>query len=128
MTMRSKVGAGLLGVAAMIAAGALPLVAQEPGAQSEEVSPARKPSPQARRVPPFFGQVGLTPDQKEEIYRIKDRHLSKIEALKQQLAEAESQMMVDCEAVLTEAQRKLLEQRRGAGRGRSRSGAAGSNP
>lgn len=135
MTMRMRIGAGLMSVAAMVSLGSLPLGAQEPGSRPDEAKPARKGSSQARRVPRYFGQVGLTPDQKEQIYRIKETHMGKIEALKQQIAEAEAKMMAECEGVLTEAQRRLLEQRRGTARGRSRTEAAdgagslaGSNP
>jgi len=87
------------------------LLAQEPGTAK---TPARKGYDATRRVPPYFNQVGLSPEQREEIYKIRAKHMERIEALQQQLEEQEAKMLADSEGVLTDAQRRLLEQRRDA--------------
>lgn len=68
----------------------------------------------ARRVPPYFGQVGLTPEQREKIYSIRARHQARIVDLKKELQDASVKEMAECEAVLTDAQREQLNQKRAA--------------
>ena len=101
-----------LALAAILAAGSLPLLAQEPkdDAKPEPSAPAAaKKADPSRRVPNHFGQVGLTPEQRESIYKIRRANYEKIEALRAQIAEVEAKAMTECEAVLTDTQRKLLE-------------------
>jgi Spy/CpxP family protein refolding chaperone len=101
----------------------IPLVAQEPGSTKEaDTKAARKGYDAARRVPRFYGQIGLTTEQREKIYAIQAKHMEKIEVLNKQLDELRAKMSAECDAVLTDAQRKLLEQRRAAGTGRSKGG------
>jgi hypothetical protein len=109
----------------------LPLGAQEPKApptaetQSTSKTGRRAYDP-ARRVPMYFGQVGLSDSQREEIYKIQSKHLPKIAALEKQLSELRDQMIHECEGVLTPAQKQILAQHRAsATEGRSlRRGAA----
>ena len=82
-------------------------------AMADEAAPALT---QFRRVPPYFGQIGLTPDQRERIYDVRGVQQAKIAELKRQIEELETAEMSDCESVLTDAQRKLLENRRDASR------------
>ncbi|MDX2038367.1 MAG: hypothetical protein SFX72_17090 [Isosphaeraceae bacterium] len=86
-------------------------VAQDPAtkATSPASSPPVRKSDPARRVPPYFGQIALSQEQRETIYKIKRTHLDKIEALEEQIKKLESEMMSECEGVLTETQKKLLE-------------------
>jgi hypothetical protein len=108
----------------------LPLGAQEPKAPpaAETQSPAkttRRAYDPARRVPMYFGQIGLSDSQREEIYKIQSKHMLKIAALEKQLLEFREQMVQECEGVLTKEQKQLLAQRRaGAAEGRSRRGAS----
>jgi hypothetical protein len=104
----------------MMVASDVPLGAQEPRAGSQADSPTKTKTSKrafdpARRVPMYFGQLGLTPDQRESIHKVQGKHMPKIEALEQQIEEIRSQMLKECEAVLTPAQKQLLEQRRAAG-------------
>jgi Spy/CpxP family protein refolding chaperone len=104
----------------MILSSDLPLGAQEPRGGSQTDSPtkaktSKKGFDPARRVPMYFGQLGLTDDQRESIYKAQGKHLPKIEALQKQIEEIRGQMLKECEAVLTPAQKQLLEQRRAAG-------------
>ena len=50
---------------------------------------ARPKADTSRRVPNHFGQVGLTPAQRESIYKIRKAHQEKIDALKAQIVEAD---------------------------------------
>ncbi len=109
------------GLALLVSAGSIPLFAQEPKADAAKpaaekpAAPAAKKSDPSRRVPNHFGQVGLTPEQRESIYKIRKAHYEKLEALRSEIADIEAKSMSECEAVLTEAQRKLLENLRANG-------------
>lgn len=87
-------------------------LAQDPSpkAKAESTAPqAKKKADPSRRVPAYFGQIGLKPDQRESIYKIRGTHQAKIEALRAQIEEAEAKSLAECEAVLTDTQKKLLE-------------------
>src|SRR5262245_58151601 len=104
----------------MILSSDLPLGAQEPRGGSQADSPTKtktykKAFDRSTRVPMYFGQLGLTEDQRASIYKVQGMHMPKIEALEKQIEEIRGQMMKECEAVLTPAQKQLLEQRRAAG-------------
>ena len=109
--MKAAVGVRALIAVALssIAVVAIPLSAQEPGAPKKQAEKGYDP---VRHVPQFFGQVGLSPEQREEIYKIRTQHMKQIEALRQQIETQETTMLTECEAVLTDAQRSLLEDRR----------------
>jgi hypothetical protein len=97
----------------------LPLVAQEPSApQTETKTKARagkRVLDPARRVPMYFAQLGLSTDQRESIYKIQGKHMPKIDALEKQIEDLREQMLRECEAVLTPAQKQMLDQRRASG-------------
>jgi hypothetical protein len=107
------VGTGLA-TAALLVAGTL--LAQEPTKTttrepSAKVKSTRDP---ARVVPPYFGQIGITDEQRESIYKIQGKHLAKIEELEKQVDEIQAQMLKECEAVLTDLQKQSLSNRRKA--------------
>lgn len=104
MTMRRVLAT--TGLAALLAVGVGTGWAQE---RSTE-----RFSSQYRRVPPFFGQVGLTPDQRERIYTIRGEYDQKIAELTRQLEALKAGEIADCEGVLTPAQKQLLVQIRAA--------------
>jgi hypothetical protein len=120
-----RLAAAFVSTAAMIIlSGSLPAIAQEATnarAQTKATKAARRPYDPTRRVPPYFGQLGLTDAQKESIYGVRAKHQPKIDALEKQLDDLREQMLKDCETVLTDAQKKLLEERRtGATESRAR--------
>ncbi len=80
--------------------------AQEP---TGEPRPTEKKSTLGRRVPPNFNKVGVTSEQKEQIYTIRAKYQERILSLQAQIDELKIKELADCEAVLTEAQRKTLE-------------------
>jgi len=119
MRISVRVGALSLGLAAAVALGVLPLAAQEPeaapsrpAAKAADTAAPKKAADPSRRVPNYFGQVGLTTEQKEEIYRVRARHQERIDALQKQLTEARARMMTECEAVLNPSQRQMLDAQR----------------
>ena len=114
--------------------GGLPLIAQESGKTQVETK-AKKAVKRAfdptRRVPDYFGQLGLSDDQKESIYQIRAKHQPRIDELEKQLDDLRAQMVRDCESVLTETQKKMLVERRvnaAESRARKNSGGAAAKP
>lgn len=86
----------------LILAGATAVEAQAPKEGSRAYNPTR-------RVPMYFGQVGLSESQREEIYNIRAKYYEQITNLKRQIEELEGKQSTDCDGVLSESQRKLLE-------------------
>ena len=91
-----------------------PIEAQEPTAAKPADPAVKKKHDAARRVPAYFGQIGLTTEQRANIYSIQGKRLEKIEALEQQIATEKAEMLAQCEATLTETQKKLLDNLRRA--------------
>ena len=113
MTILKRSSLMALGLSALIGAGGLPLVAQEP-APKAATPPAKKKQEPSRRVPAYFGQIGLTTEQRASIYGIQGKRIDKIESLEKQIAAEKSEMISECEAVLNETQKKLLDNLRKA--------------
>lgn len=109
-------GLMIIGVVGVFSLSTLRLAAQEPtkGKADELAKPiqTKKANDPSRRVPPFFGQIGLSPDQKEEIYKIRAKHQEKIDALEKQIDAIRGEMLTECESKLTESQKQALENRR----------------
>jgi hypothetical protein len=78
------------------------------------VKEAQKPLSPPRRVPPYFGQLGLSSEQTSRIYSIQAKRLEKIDALEKQIAAEKAGLLADCEGVLTDTQKKLLDNLRKA--------------
>ncbi len=116
----------------MILSGSLPLIAQETGnaqVQTKAKKAGKRAVDPTRRVPDYFGQLGLSDTQRESIYKIRAKHQPKIDALEKQLEELRGQMVKECETLLTDAQKKLLEERRaGAAESRARRGGGAAAP
>ncbi len=114
MVIRNRACA--FGFAAVVALAAIPLAAQEaaPGKPvgAENPPAAKRTYDPSRRVPRFFGQVGLSLEQKEEIYKIRGKHRQKLEELHKQVAQIQAQMLTECESVLTDSQKQTLAARR----------------
>ncbi|MEO6809060.1 MAG: hypothetical protein ABI353_08095 [Isosphaeraceae bacterium] len=111
--MRSRIRMLSFGLAAVLAAGTLPVLAQAPGnVPRSSAKPARKAYNPARRVPAYFGKVGLSTDQKETIYAIRGKYQEKIASLQQQIDQMRAQELTECEEVLSEPQQHLLDQER----------------
>lgn len=122
MNFRNRVLASALGLAMVMLMGQVPLVAQEGGAPAPTDSTKTRTFDPARRVPRYFGQVGLTPEQKESIYKIVGKHQQKIDALQKQLADEKAAAIKECEGVLNDQQKQMLDVRRKAAPTRQPSG------
>lgn len=79
---------------------------------AQEKSDAAKPAErnQYRRVPPYYAQVGLSSDQKEEIYKLQEDAGTKIAALQEQIDTLVSKRDEDVRNVLTAEQQKKLDE------------------
>src|SRR5262249_24861325 len=78
----------------------IPLGAQEPKAPqvvSKSKAKGKKTSEPTRRVPPYFGQIGLTDTQRESIFKVQGKHQPKIDTLQKQIDSIRAQMMEECE-------------------------------
>ena len=92
-----------------------PLIAQEPKVSQPPSKTAKRTFDPVRRLPPYFGQIGLSAEQKEAVYKIQGTHMPKIVSLEKQIEEMRAQMLHECEGVLKAPQKQLLEQRRASG-------------
>jgi len=105
-----------LGSALIVLAGALSSGAQEAavkeGKSNNQPTTSKRASDPSRRVPTYFGQLGLTPEQKESVYKIRAKHYAKITALQKEIADLQATMLAECETVLTDSQKKHLQERR----------------
>lgn len=115
MALRSRFGGLMMGLTAVALIGIVPSLAQDPA--KEKATPVAAKN--TRRVPRYFGQVGLTDEQKEKIYDLRAQHAVKIGELKKQLDDQIAKEMADCEAVLLESQKKVLNQLRVEGKAKS---------
>jgi Spy/CpxP family protein refolding chaperone len=111
---------GLVTMLMLMLGTAADVSAQEAGAAAAKPR-AYNPS---RRVPAFFGQVGLTPSQREQIYSIRGKYYEQAAELKRQIEELEAKEDTDCAGVLTDSQRQLLDTLRTSRRGASRAATA----
>ncbi len=128
----------ILGVAGVVSLGAFRLAAQEPAkanakadAKADDASKsaaAKKAIDPSRRVPPFFGQIGLSPEQKEEIYKVRGKHQEKIDSLEKQIAAVRGEMMAECESKLTDTQKQALESRRASADSKKAKASASAKP
>jgi Spy/CpxP family protein refolding chaperone len=89
------------------------------GAQETSTSKSQSKSKTAvakkdgtRRVPAYFGQLGLSETQRESIYKVQAKHRPTIEDLEKRLEDAHASVLKDCEKVLTPAQKTSLERLR----------------
>ena len=112
MTISKRAGAAALGLLSVLFLGQLPIAAQDPASAKSSAPSAQKKS--IRRVPDYFGQIGLTPEQKTSIYAVLNKRHEKIEALEKQIATERAEMLAECEGVLNETQKKLLDNLRKA--------------
>lgn len=112
-----RVGGLTLGAATMmILAGTWSLPAQESKSKSKSAdtpkAKAKRTLDPSRRVPNHFGQLGLSDEQRETIYKIQARHMPKIDALEKQIDELRAEMVKECENVLSATQKQMLADRR----------------
>lgn len=94
------------------------IAAQEPAGKSKTAKKVESkksksaPPDAAHRVPRYFGGLGLSDDQKDQIYEIEGRILPEIQELEKKADALRDRLMVECENVLTAPQRKALNEAR----------------
>src|SRR5581483_9034065 len=93
MTIRKRAGGIALGLVAVVLMGRLPLVAQEPGTPKGDAPAAKR----KYRVPDYFGQIGLTDQQRASIQAIQVKRHEKIDALEKQVAAEKAALLAECE-------------------------------
>ena len=64
-----------------------------------------------RRLPNYFGQIGISDRQRERIYTLQGEYNSQIDDLQARIDELKAERDTEIEAVLTDAQRNRLEDR-----------------
>jgi type IV secretory pathway VirB10-like protein len=72
------------------------------------------PPDPTHRVPPGYSKLGLTDQQKEDIYAIQGKYYPQLQGLEKQLSALRDKRDAETEKVLTPKQRQLLEQQRKA--------------
>jgi Spy/CpxP family protein refolding chaperone len=68
------------------------------------------PPDPTHRVPPGYGRLGLTDQQKAAIYKVQAKYSPQIRDLEKQADELRAKRDAECEAILTPAQRRQLAQ------------------
>jgi len=89
--------------------GVIPSIAAQDAAPAKS---ARKAPDPTRRVPTYFGSLGLSTEQREEIYAIQAKYVPQIQELERKIEGLRERQMSDCEDVLTPAQKKILGEAR----------------
>ncbi len=121
MIRRSVAAAASAALLTFTMAGVAPTIAaQDAGASktkttakaSDDAKASRKAPDPTRRVPSHFGALGLTTEQKEEIYAIGGKYIPQIQELQNKIESLRERMMSDCEDVLTPEQKKILSEAR----------------
>lgn len=78
----------------------------------------------SRRVPVYFGGLGLSDEQKESIYAAEAKYQPQIQELERKADALRERLMVECEDVLTAPQKKALAEARSSAAERRKSAAA----
>lgn len=97
----------LLGVVVLVAGGS---VGQDPK-KDDPPKAARKDDPPAKvkgSLPQNWGKIGLTDDQKQEVYKVQAKYAAEIEKLEAKIREAKAARDKEMKAVLTAEQKKAL--------------------
>jgi hypothetical protein len=61
------------------------------------------------KLPAYWGKIGLTDAQKQDVYKLQGKYGMEIDKLKAKIAELESTRDKEMKAVLTDDQKKALE-------------------
>ncbi len=84
---------------------------------------AAKAEPGVRRLPPGYGQLELSEEQREKVYAVQEKHAAELARLNQQITELRAKINTESEAVLTPAQRTQLNRYRAEGKAKSKAAA-----
>jgi Spy/CpxP family protein refolding chaperone len=99
-----RVGLFLVGVMVLASAGGL--VGQDKKEKKDEPKDTTKFKGQ---LPQYWGQLGLTDEQKQKVYKLQGKANEQIEKLQQQINELKEKAKKDRMEILTAEQKKRLE-------------------
>jgi len=112
------IGAGwiaLVWLAAMVLAASNPAFAQDAASgRPGKGASADKPQKSAGRLPPYYGKVKVTPEQREKILAIQQEYAAKIDPLRKQLDALTKERDAKMAAVLTPEQQKQIDEMKAA--------------
>ncbi|MBX9624184.1 MAG: hypothetical protein K2X82_10280 [Gemmataceae bacterium] len=86
------------------------LVGQD--AKKDDAKPGKKDEPAGKvkgTLPPNWGKIGLTDDQKQEVYKVQTKYNGEIEKLEGKIKELKTARDKEMRAVLTADQKKTLQ-------------------
>jgi Spy/CpxP family protein refolding chaperone len=80
----------------------------------QDTKPADTPAPAKVKgtLPAYFSKLGLTDEQRQKVYKIHASYKSKIDALKEQMAQLTNEERVELNKVLSDTQRQRLRELR----------------
>ena len=103
--LRVRIGVTVLSVALLGAA-----AYQDKDKDKEKKADDPPPGKMKGMLPPKFGKLGLSEDQKKKIYKIQSEYKGKIKDLQEKIAKAKQEQKEAEEGVLTKEQKKKLRE------------------
>jgi hypothetical protein len=88
---------------------------------SRKASDVSKSAKNFRRVPQYFGQVGISDQQRETIYAIREKYAIRQAQLEEELAGIQDKILIECEGVLTPEQKNTLIRLKGEAKAKASS-------
>ena len=104
----------LVGVAMLMMSGGI--IGQEKGTKKEDTKKEdtkKEPTTKTKakgQLPQNWGQLGLTDEQKQSVYRLQGKYNEEIDVLEAKIKELKSKMSEERSKILTAEQKKRLEQ------------------
>ena len=94
--------------------------AQGSGTSEEAAGTSRAETRRRRPLPAYYGKIGVTDEQREQLHAIQDRYHQQIDALQQQIRQLIRERDAEMEKLLTPGQKLRLQELRQEARERSR--------
>jgi hypothetical protein len=87
------------------------VVVGSPWVAGQDPTKPKDPAPKMRgQLPPNWGKLGLSDEQKQKVYAAQTKYRDKIDSLKKQMADLLDQEKKEMESVLTDAQKTRLRE------------------
>lgn len=86
-----------------------PTIGQEKAAEKEKAAPAKVAKKPRGRLPAYYGQVGISSKQRQEIYDVQAMYVKQIADLQKQIDALEKKRDGEVAAVLTPEQKKKVD-------------------
>ncbi len=86
------------------------LIALAQKKSEKSASPSKKKKTFRRRVPNYYGQIGLAKKQREKIYEIQEGYFNEISVFEEKIEELKLKRSTEVYGVLTDQQKKRLNQ------------------